>query len=359
MSEKTERPTSRRLRDARSKGEVAYSKDVTQTLLILALFGHLLASGARIAEQLGQMLLLPVTLLRLDFPHAAYTLAIALLGTAAGVLLPFIAIVLGVGIFADALQVGVIFALERIRPSTRHLAVLANARKILSGRSLVELLKSLLKIALLCGLLAQLIRDALPALAALAHTGMAQTGMAQTEMVQTGLPGLGQVLARLLETLLTQLGLGYGVIALADLAWQRWQYRKGLMMSRDEVRRELRQTEGDPCIKRQRKQLHQELQQSSALQSARTAAVIVAHAPHLAVALDYAADATPLPLILAKGEGALARAMLDAARAAGVPVVQNIPLARALTAQGESGQYIPSELVEPVAETLRLLWPPA
>ncbi|MEG1454642.1 MAG: EscU/YscU/HrcU family type III secretion system export apparatus switch protein, partial [Comamonas sp.] len=145
------------------------------------------------------------------------------------------------------------------------------------------------------------------------------------------------------------------VIALADLVWQRFNYRKGLMMSKDEVKQEYKQMEGDPHIKHQRKQLHQEMQQNSAVQSAREATVVVTNPTHLAVALRYDEDETPLPLILAKGEGALAQAMMDAARAAGVPVMQNIPLARALTAQGEAGQYIPSELVEPVAEVLRLL----
>ncbi|MNV92690.1 Yop proteins translocation protein U [compost metagenome] len=91
------------------------------------------------------------------------------------------------------------------------------------------------------------------------------------------------------------------------------------------------------------------------MQSARKATVVVTNPTHLAVALRYDEDETPLPVILAMGEGTLAQQMMDAARAAGVPVMQNIPLARALTSQGEAGQYIPSELVEPVAELLRLL----
>ena len=96
MSEKTEQPTSKRLRDSRKKGDVAYSKDFTQTFLILAIFGYLLASAGHIVETLGQMILLPGTLLRLGFNEAANTLVQELLKEAAWIVLPFIGIVLGV-----------------------------------------------------------------------------------------------------------------------------------------------------------------------------------------------------------------------------------------------------------------------
>lgn len=340
MSEKTEQPTAKRLRDSRQKGDVAYSKDFTQTLLILAIFGYLLASSGQIVEQLGQMILLPGTLLQLDFHDAANTLVIETLTAAAWTLLPFIGIVLGVGIFADAMQVGILFAFEKLKPSGKKLNILNNAKNIFSKKNFVEFLKSCLKIGILSSLLATLIRDAMPIL---------------TSIPQAGLPGLGQVIATLLKTMLVYIGLAYSVIALADFVWQRMQYRKGLMMSKDEVKQEYKQMEGDPHIKHQRKQLHQEMQQQGAVQAARKATVVVTNPTHYAVALRYDEEETPLPLILAMGEGALAQRMMDAAREAGVPVMQNIPLARALTAQGEAGQYIPSELVEPVAEVLRLL----
>lgn len=340
MSEKTEQPTSKRLRDSRKKGDVAYSKDFTQTLLILAIFGYLLGNSGRIVESLAQMILLPGTLLRLEFHDAANTLVTEVLTTAAWTVLPFVGIVLGVGIFADAMQVGLLFAFEKLKPSGKKLNVLANAKNMFSKKNLMEFCKSFLKIAILSSLLATLIRDAMPIL---------------TSIPQAGLPGLGQVIATLLKTMLIHIGLAYSVIALADFAWQRFNYRKGLMMSKDEVKQEYKQMEGDPHIKHQRKQLHQEMQQQGAVQSARSATVVVTNPTHLAVALRYDEDETPLPLILAMGEGALAQRMMEAAREAGVPVMQNIPLARALTVQGEAGQFIPSELVEPVAEVLRLL----
>lgn len=340
MSEKTEQPTSKRLRDSRQKGDVAYSKDFTQTVLILALFGYLLASAGRMMDTLAQMVLMPATVLQLGFNDAANVVVQELLTQAAWLVLPIVGIVLGAGIFSDALQVGILFAFEKLKPSAKKLNPLDNLKNIFSKKNLMEFLKSVLKIAFLSALLWILLRDALPIM---------------TSIPQAGMAGMGQVVGTLLKTMLVNIGLAYTVVSLADFAWQRYQYRKGLMMSKDEIKQEYKEMEGDPHIKHQRKHLHQEMMQHGAVESARKATVVVTNPTHLAVALRYDAEETPLPLVLAKGEGALAERMMQAAREAGVPVMQNIPLARALTAQAEAGQYIPSELVAPVAELLRLL----
>ena len=340
MSEKTEQPTDKRLRDSRKKGDVAYSKDFTQTVLILAIFGFLLSSAGRMVDAMAQMILLPGSLLQIGFNEAANTLVQDLLKEAVLLLLPFIGIVLLAGIFSDALQVGVLLAFEKLKPSAQKLNPLTNLKNIFSKKNLVEFLKSILKIVFLSVLIALLIQDAIPIM---------------TSIPQAGLAGLGMVVGQLMKTMLINIGLAYGVIALADFGWQRFQYKKGLMMSKDEVKQEYKEMEGDPHIKHQRKHLHQEMLQEGAVHSARKGTVVVTNPTHLAVVLRYDAEETPLPIILAKGEGALAERMIKAAKEAGVPVMQNIPLARALTEHGQSGQYIPSELVEPVAELLRLL----
>ena len=108
-------------------------------------------------------------------------------------------------------------------------------------------------------------------------------------------------------------------------------------------------------MKSQRKHLHQEMMQNDAVQQSRRATVLVTNPTHLAIALRYDEGDTPLPLVLAKGEGALAQKMIDAARESGVPVMQNIPLAHALFNDASINQYIPSELIEPVAEVLKIV----
>ena len=338
--EKTEQPTAKRLRESRQKGDVAHSKDFTQTLLVLALFGYMLGNAKNIIESLGRLMLVPSTLVGMPFDSALKTALDASLREAIGLVLPFLLIVLLVGMFSEFLQVGIVLAFEKLKPSGKKLDVMSNLKNMFSKKNLVELLKSIIKIAFLSVLVVFVVRDALPELMSVPHSGLAG--------LQTGVGGM-------LRTLVVNVALAYVIISLADFVWQRMQYRKGLMMSKEEVKQEYKESEGDPHIKHKRKHLHQEMVMHGAVNSARKASVVVTNPTHLAIALYYEPDQTPLPLVLAKGEGYLAEQMMQAAREAGVPVMQNIPLARALMAHAQPDQYIPSELIEPVAEVLRLV----
>ncbi len=340
MSEKTEQPTAKKLRDARQRGEVAKSKDFTQTALIVALFAYIIAQGGTIVDEFSRVLLLPYKVIGADFKQAMGLVLDESIRAAVLLILPFLGIVIGVGIFAEAIQTGLLVAFESIKPSAKKLNVIANAKNMFSKKNLVEFLKSLAKIAILGWVVYLLVRDALPLLMHIPYRGMGE---------------LGSLVSELLKTLIIQTGFAYVVISLADLAWQRFQYTKGLMMSKDEVKQEYKTSEGDPHVKGHRKQLHQEMLQNDAVQSARSASVVVTNPTHLAIAIRYEEDETPLPIVTGKGEGALAEKMIEAAREAGVPVMQDIPLAHALFDQAPLDQYIPSDLVEPVAAVLRLV----
>jgi len=338
--EKTEQPSHKRLREAREKGDVAHSKDFTQTLLILALFGYMLGNAANIIESLGRLMLIPAGLAGMPFETALKTALEAAVREAIGLVLPFVLIVLGIGMFGEFLQVGIVLAFKKLMPSGQKLNPLSNLKNTFSKRNLVEFLKSAVKIAFLSTLVTMVVRDALPQLMSVPHSGLAG--------LQMGVGGM-------LRTLIVNVALAYVIISLADFVWQRMQHRKQLMMSKEEVKQEYKEMEGDPHIKSKRKHLHQEMVMQGSVNSARKATVVVTNPTHLAIALYYEPDETPLPVVLAKGEGALAEEMMRAAREAGVPVMQNIPLARALMADAQPDQYIPSELIEPVAEVLRLV----
>ncbi|MGE8547077.1 type III secretion system export apparatus subunit SctU [Alcaligenes sp. Marseille-Q7550] len=338
--EKTEQPTAKKLRDAREKGDVAHSKDFTQTLLILALFGYLLGNASNIIESLGRILLVPAGLTGMPFEIALKSALEITLREALYLLLPIILIVLGVGMFSEFLQIGVLLAFKKLIPSGKKLNPISNLKNIFSKRNLVEFLKSAFKISFLSVLVTMVVRDALPQLMSVPHSGLAG--------LQMGVGGM-------MFTLIANVAVAYVIISLADFVWQRRQHRKQLMMSKQEVKQEYKEMEGNPHIKGKRKHLHQEMAMQGAVQRTRKATVVVTNPTHLAIALYYDQDETPLPIILAKGEGALAAEMVRAAREEGVPIMQNIPLARALMAHGEPDQFIPSELVEPVAEVLRLV----
>ncbi len=340
MSEKTEQPTPKKLREARERGEVAKSKDFTQTALILAFFGYILANGKSITEQIGRLILMPMDYLNVEFEQAISFLMEEMLREGVALLLPFLLIGLGVGILAEMVQTGVLISFKAVMPSAKKLDVVSNAKNMFAKKNLLEFFKSLIKIAVLSWVVYYLIKASLPTL---------------MYVPAYDISNFGQIVGQLLKVMIIYTGLAYTVLSLADLAWQRFQYTKQLMMSKDEVKQEYKGMEGDPHIKSQRKHLHQEMMQNDSVQQAREASVLVTNPTHLAIAIKYDEDETPLPLVLAKGEGTLAQMMIDAAMEAGVPVMQNIPLAHALFDEAAVNQYIPSDLIEPVAAVLKLV----
>lgn len=340
MSEKTEYPTSTKLRKAREDGQVAKSKDFTQTALILALFGYMLSDAEGLIKAFAELMVLPVNVLGMNFESAVNAVATKLFRDAARIMMPFLLIVIGLGLFVELVQSGMLFSFKAMMPSAKKLNVMSNIKNVVSVKNLVEFLKSSLKIVFLSALIYIVLKDAIPTLMTLP---------------QAGLAGVGVAVGMLLKVLISNIAVAYTVLALADFAWQRHQHVKGLMMSKDEIKQEYKEAEGDQHIKHQRKHLHQEMMQEGAVNSARKASVLVTNPTHLAIAIYYDKDKTPLPMVLAKGEGALAARMVAAAREAGVPVMQNIPLAHELMDTAQLDQYIPSELIEAVAQVLRLV----
>lgn len=338
--EKTEEPTAKKLRDAREKGQVAKSKDFTQTLLVLALFGYMLANAQQIVNAFSALMVLPVPALTLEFHAAANAIITALMIEATWILMPFVLIVLLVGVFAETVQTGIMFAFKALEPSAKKLDMITNAKNMVSAKNMVEFLKSNLKVIFLTALLYVLLKDSLPALMTLPQAGIA---------------GVGIAVGELLKLLMVNIAVAYAFIAFADLIWQRHKHRRDLMMSKDEVKQEYKQMEGNQEIKHQRKHIHQEMMMSGPVEKTRTASVLVTNPTHLAIAIFYEKEETPLPIVLAKGSGILAECMMAAARESGVPIVQDIPLAHALMRQAAIAQYIPSELIEPIAEVLRVL----
>lgn len=340
MSEKTELPTPRRIRKAREDGQVAHSKDFTQTVLIVALFGYTLGNAEAIVTGFAEMILMPVSVIGMDFDMAVNALVTKLLRKGLEILAPFLGIVIGLGLLTELTQTGMLVSFKALKPSGKKLNVISNVKNIFSAKNLFEFVKSNLKIALLSVVVYGVLRNALPTLMTLPRGGLASVAVAT---------------AMLLKTMMLHVSLGYAVLALADFVWQRLQYIKQLKMSKEEIKEEYKNAEGDPHIKHKRKELHRELLKGDEHQRVKKSSVVVTNPTHLAVAIAYEKGLTPLPVVLAKGEGAHAQRIKDIALANGIPVLQNIPLARALMADAPLDQYIPSELIEPVAEVLRLV----
>lgn len=340
MSEKTEQPTPKKLRKAREDGQVAHSKDFTQAVLIVALFGYMLADASDVVKRLGEMMVMPASVMGMPFEDAVNIVTNQLLKDMVRLLMPYLLIVLVLGIFVEMLQTGMLVSFKSLLPSGKKLNVASNVKNIVGAKNLVEFLKSNIKVAVLSAVVYFVLKQELGGLMTLPRGDFVAVGVA------VGL---------LLKSMMVKIAIAYIIIAAADFAWQRHHHMKELMMSKDEVKQDFKEAEGDPHIKQHRRHLHQEMLQEGAVERAREASVVVTNPTHLAMAIRYEEGQTPLPVLLAKGEGALAARMVLAARQAGVPVMENVPLAWALRDLGQVDQYIPSELIEPVAEVLKLV----
>jgi len=338
VSEKTEQPTPKKIRDARKKGEVAFSREVSSAVAVVAAFAWFLALGDFYLDHLQRLLLLPLDFLHLPFEEAWPRVVAGVVGESLRLTLPLVGLVAVLGVLSGYLQVGPLFTPAPLKPDLKKLNPASGIKKIFSLKNLLEFLKSVLKILLLGGVLYGLLRGQMATL---------------LKVPYCGLECLPPLIGALLGRIALYAGTAFIVIAAADYAFQKRQYLKKLMMTKEEVKREYKESEGDPMIKSKRRQLHRELMMNTMLQNVRRAKVVITNPTHIAVALIYDGEETPLPLVAAKGENLLARRIIEIAREEGIPVLENVPLARTLHEQGEIDQFIPAELIEPVAEVLR------
>ena len=336
--EKTEQPTPKRLRDIREKGQVAKSQDVPSALTVMAVAVYFLAMAPDMLRTLLTLSEIPMRIMNLPFEEALPMAATATFHCALLVAGPLIGMVMVIALCANLMQVGVMVSMQAAMPKLENIHPDKWFKKIFSLKNMVEFLKNIIKVSVL-GLTVYIIfTDYLPRLFRIPMGDIGDMwvllGAAAGDLVLTA-------------------AAVFCVIAALDWFFQKWQFNKQNMMSKDEVKREYKESEGDPLIKNKRRQLHQELIAQNQLSNVRKAKVLVTNPTHFAVALDYEKDRTPLPVILAKGQGILAQRMIEVAREEGIPIMRNVPLARSLFEQGTEQSYIPQELIGPVAEVLR------
>ena len=238
------------------------------------------------------------------------------------------------GLFASALQAGAGFSTEAIAPRWERLDPSRGLRRLVSARALLDVARGLTR-ALAAALLAwRSLRDAIPALAALPRLEP-----------QAALAVVAPLLLRIALEIAAAL-LAFGTV---DLALQRRRHRKALMMTRDEVRRETKEEEGDPRHRAERRRLHRGIALAGPVSRA---ACVVVNPTHLAVALEHRRGSDEAPVVLAKGAGAQAERIRTLARRSGVPTVRDVTLARALFRLAEVGEAIPEDLFEAAAVVL-------
>ena len=340
MSEKTEQPTAKKLRDARKKGQVANSKDVTSTALLIVIFAYFGLRREYILKELLDFIIVPTHFFNTSFRSACSEMGMACLMLGVRVILPLLILVLVTGIMANVLQFGLLFAGESIKPNFSKLNPISKLKQIFSIKNLVEFLKSAAKILFLGTLLYFVIKNTLDPLL--------KTPFAT-------LKDFVNIVPSIMKTFAMNVGFAYIVVAFLDFIFQRHNHTKQLMMTKDEVKREYKEQEGDPTIKGKRKQLHRELLQGSPAQKTKRASALIVNPTHYAIAIYYNELITPLPIVLAKGIDFQAQIMKKIAYDFDIPVVEDVPLAHALYDLAEEGRYIPRELIEPIAKVIRYI----
>lgn len=335
--EKTELPTPKKERDARQKGQVARSQEVVTTASLLAVIAYVWASWGSFTAAMIAMFDEMAALATGDFrSNAALGIAYAF-RESVFVMLPILGIVIAAGIASNYFQFGSLFSFESIMPKLEKLNPGAGFKRIFSMKQVIDLIKSILKIAFLSVLLYFVVRDAIGP---------------YFNAIHCGIPCLADVTTSMLFRTLALSALAFIIVALADFVYQRHAHTKSLMMTKDEVKREYKESEGDPHIKGKRKQLAHELAMGDGGAAARKGTAVVVNPTHFAVVIDYRKGETPLPIVTAKGRNAMAHHLRAEAEEAGVPIFRNVRLARALHADADLYEPIPDELFDAVAEVL-------
>ncbi len=342
--EKTE-PASARKRDkARRKGTVAVSREVPSVLILTACLGVFNFAAPWMFERLTA--LMSHTLGHLDSlaPSTGVDAAGLVRETVFSVfvtLTPILLAVLVAGVAGNLMQVGFVISFEPLAPNFEKFDPIKGMKKFVSLRSLVEVLKAVLKIVFVGAIGYAVVRNELQNMA----------GLMQTEVWQI-LAFVGKVAFKICLFVC----LGLLVLAIADYAYQRWQYEKDLRMTKQEVKDEHKQTEGDPKVKARIRSIQRDLARRRMMAAVPEADVVITNPTHLAVALKFDPDTMAAPKVVAKGAGHLAMRIREIAEAHNVPRVENKPLARSLYKTVEIDRTIPVELYRAVAEILAYVY---
>jgi type III secretion protein U len=335
--DKTREPTLRRLQEARKRGEALKSKEFTSAVVLLAWMSLAALLAPFVSGRLVGLLtaaLDPANLSSAQLPTGLVALGA---GSLVAIVIGLLAPVALVGLLAAFLVTGPVLTLAKLKPSADPLNPVTGLKRMFSLDNWVEVAKSVAKLAILAVLTGLEISGQLRALAALPQGGPV-----------AAMAALGAVLARLVAWG-AAVSLAMGVL---DLAYQRYAFLKKLRMNARDIQDERREMEGDPHVKSRRRELHREWANRNSVRAARDAAAVVVNPTHIAVALAYDPVTHPAPVVAAKGEGALAALIRAAAEEAGVPVVRNVELARALNSRVEVDEIVPEHLFTAVAEVI-------
>ena len=343
--EKTEKPSDYRREKAREEGQVAKSIEINTALLMVGLFFALKIGADFMYKNMSKIMikyfgLIPDADATFTISASAKTVASAF-GNVLITALPMFGAAVVIAIVANVIQVGWKPTVKALKPKFQRLNPIEGMKRIFSKKAFLELFKSLGKFALI---------------AIIIYGGISDEIMSIVNLVNIGADSTVLYVGGIVVSIGIKVGLFFAIIAIIDYIFQRRELNKNLMMSKQEVKEEYKQLEGDPQVKQQRRQKQRQMSMSRMMQDVKTADVVITNPTHFAVALKYDKDTPRPPYVVAKGQDYIALKIKEEAKANHVTIYEDKPLARTLYASVEIGENIPQELYQAVAEVLAFVY---
>ena len=342
--EKTEAPTEKKRRESREEGQVAFSKELPSAALLAGILLTLIATSPLILDAFREM----TTQIFREMSKAdelsidsLYDLSGEIFSTLLPAFAPFAAIIVLVGILASVLQVGVQITLKAIAPKFNKISPLTGLKRLFSTQSLADFLKSMAKL-IIVGIVGYITyMDKITELNGLS--------VATPEAIlEYNFTVVAEVSGKIVLALVA--------IAIFDYLYQRWHHEKQLMMTKQEVKEETKQTEGDPQLKARIRQIQREMSNARMMQEVPKADALIVNPTHFSVAILYDRDVMEAPEVTAKGTDHMALRMRTVARENSVPILERPELARDLYANVEIGETIPERFYKAIAEILAFVY---
>ena len=342
--ERTEKATSKKREEARRKGQVAQSREISSVMILMTTIGIFYFAGSWVFGNLSDLIsgvYQNIGTLRFTKVSDASSFSLEILYHFLMVLLPFLLPIAIVGFIANVMQVGFQFSSEAMLIKFSKLNPVSGIKRLVSLKSLVELGKSIIKVLFIGSIAYFLVKSDIQGFPVLIHQEVGQILL---------------FIARVAFKVCFFVCLAMIVLAVLDFLYQRWQYEQDLKMTKQEVKDEMKQTYGDPKVKARIRGVQMEMARRRMMEAVPEADVVITNPTHLAIALKFDARDMIAPRVMAKGSGHIAQRIREIAAEHHIPIVEEKPLAQALFKMVEIGDFIPAELYRAVAEVLAYVY---
>lgn len=345
FAEKTEKPTQKRKEQAAEKGQIASSPEVNSALVLLAAFLAIKIFTPYLIEEWTGLVnslfdIFAKSNYTLDYRTLQNMFILALFSTSK-ILLPIVGGALLAGLLASFAQVGFKFNTSMIKFDLNNINPISGIKRIFSLASIAELIKSLFKIFIV---------------GYVAYSEYMKNISGFLKLSDMSLYASSAFIGSVTLSIVFKAILWFGILALADYIFQRWRHERQLMMSKQEIKDEFKQQEGDPQLKGKIKQKQRQMAMSRMMQSLPKADVVITNPTHFAVAIQYDSKTMSAPVVIAKGQDRIALKIKEVAREHNIVIVENKPLAQSLFHSTEIGDTIPTDLFQAVAEVLAFVY---